>query len=66
MKNPFNSILKTGLVTGLLFTAAVSNAQIVFTDNVNDVPAAPIDGFIGAGLVAGAYFILRKKYKSDR
>ncbi len=45
----------------VLGTAQVS-AQITFPDDVDDeTPAAPIDGFIGVGLLAGAYFGLRKK-----
>ncbi len=39
-----------------------AQAQIIFPDDVDDeAPAAPIDGFILAGLLAGAYFGLTKK-----
>lgn len=45
-------------------TSTVVHPQIVFDDDVEDVPAAPIDGLIGLGLAAGAYLGLRKKFKN--
>ena len=48
------------LISTLSVTAA--NPQIIFPDNVDDeTPAAPIDGFIGLGIVTGIYFGVRKK-----
>lgn len=38
-----------------------ATAQISFPDDVDDeTPAAPIDGFIGLGIAAGAYYGYRK------
>lgn len=65
MKNVYIKTIKAFLIAGLMFMTTASNAQIIFDDDVEDVPAAPIDGFIGVGLLAGAYIILRKKNKSD-
>jgi len=38
-----------------------AQAQIGFDDDVDDeVPAAPIDGLLGLGIVAGAWYGVRK------
>ncbi|MBA3986262.1 MAG: hypothetical protein H0X63_06775, partial [Flavobacteriales bacterium] len=38
-----------------------AQAQISFDNDVDDeVPAAPIDGFIGLGIAAGAYYGIKK------
>jgi hypothetical protein len=63
MKNIHNK-LRTLLFLGafmVLGTTQIS-AQIIFPDDVDDeTPAAPIDGLIGVGLIAGACIGLRKK-----
>jgi len=64
MKTPFKKLnyILTAL-TMLLITAPAAHSQIGWPDgdDVNDeTPAAPIDGFIGLALVAGAYFGIRK------
>ncbi len=51
----------------LLMGSLAANAQIVLPgggdNNIADVPAAPIDGFLSIGLIAGAAIGLRKKIK---
>jgi hypothetical protein len=58
--------------TALIFTALLlmgslaATAQITLpggSDNVEDVPDSPIDGFLTIGLIAGAAIGLRKKIK---
>jgi hypothetical protein len=45
-----------------MLSIATTEAQITFPEDVDDeTPAAPIDGFIGLGIAAGAYFGIRKK-----
>lgn len=50
-----------------LFIVCIStsaSAQISFSNDVNDqAPAAPIDGFVTVGIVAGAFLGLRKRFK---
>lgn len=64
-----NNIKKRSIIlcTALMLTGLSSEAQIFDNDlDVNDeAPAAPIDGLIGVGLAAGAYFGLRKKRKDQ-
>lgn len=63
MKNRY-SIKHLCFVVFIISTLSITstNAQIVFPDDVDDeTPAAPIDGFIGLGIAAGAYFGIRKK-----
>ena len=59
-----NKLHRLMLVFALCFWALSiqpTNAQISFDDDVDDqTPAAPIDGFIGLGLAAGAYYGYRK------
>lgn len=63
MKNLIKSSKKISLLISLIFIVATSDAQIVFEDDVEDVPAVPIDGFIGLGIAAGTYLVLRNKKK---
>lgn len=69
MKRNFKKLNKK---TALIFTALLlmgslaATAQITLpgeSDNVEDVPDAPIDGFLTVGLIAGAAIGLRKKIK---
>jgi hypothetical protein len=58
------------LTSKLVFSAALffcalatqpAQAQISFDDDVDDeTPGAPIDGFIGLGIAAGAWYGIRK------
>lgn len=49
----------------LSLSASAATTQIVFDDEVEDVPPPmPIDGLIGVALAAGAYIGLRKKMKN--
>lgn len=63
MKNLTKSSKKISLLISLIFIVATSDAQIVFEDDVEDVPAAPIDGFIAIGIAAGTYLAFRNKKK---
>ena len=67
MKNISNSFKKKIFIASLflLFSAINVNAQDSFDDNVNDEPAAPIDGFIVAGLIAGSVYGIKKIRKSQ-
>jgi|TARA_R110000850_G_scaffold25797_3_gene74175 hypothetical protein len=57
-------------ISRLVFTAAFAvcalasqpaQAQITFDDDVDDeTPAAPIDGLLGLGIAAGAWYGVRK------
>jgi len=49
----------------MLFASGVVQAQITFDDDVDDTtPAAPIDGLIGLGIAAGAFYGVRKIKKN--
>ncbi|MCR9183224.1 MAG: hypothetical protein NXH73_09885 [Flavobacteriaceae bacterium] len=53
------------VLTAMLFLATMAyqpvHSQITFDDDVDDeVPGAPIDGLLGLGLAAGAYYGIRK------
>ncbi|MNE13674.1 hypothetical protein D3C80_1065160 [compost metagenome] len=59
--------LKTKLFLASLFvvlSATSLKAQDGFPDDVNDEPAVPIDGFVVAGLIAGAALGIKKIRKS--
>ena len=48
----------------IVFISTSASAQIIFANDVNDqAPTVPIDGFITAGIVAGAFLGLRKRFK---
>lgn len=60
-KTPLKRILI--LLTLSFWFAGVSpaQAQITFDDDVDDeTPAAPIDGLLGLGIAAGAWYGVRK------
>ena len=69
MKKNFSFLSrKTALIfTALLLMGSLAvSAQITLpgnSDNVEDVPDSPIDGFLTIGLIAGAAIGLRKKIK---
>ncbi len=61
-----NSIVRKYILSTLflVFISTNASAQITFADDVNDqAPTVPIDGFVTMGIVAGAFFGLRKKIK---
>jgi hypothetical protein len=71
MKNLKKSITKLLIVLPLfIFALAAQPAQaqiLPFDDDIDDqTPAAPIDGFIGLALAAGAYFGIRKIVKKGQ
>ncbi len=58
-------IISCLLLAFSLFTALPAQAQIQFPDDdVDDeTPTAPIDGFLGLGILAGVYYGIRKLKK---
>lgn len=67
MKNISKSLKKKIVFATLclLFSAGTVSAQDPFDENVNDEPAAPIDGFLIAGLIAGSAFGISKIRKNQ-
>lgn len=64
MKNLKRSISRL-VLAATLFVVSIAvhplQAQITFDDDVDDgTPAAPIDGLLGLGLAAGAFYGIRK------
>ncbi len=61
LKKPLSKIL---FALALFFCALATKpvqAQITFDDDVDDTtPGAPIDGLIGLGIAAGAWYGIRK------
>ena len=52
------------LLTALLLVGSLTaNAQITLPGGDDNVPDAPIDGFVAIGLIAGACLGLRKRIK---
>lgn len=49
--------------TLLLMGSLTANAQIILPGGEDNVPDAPIDGFLAVGLIAGACIGLRKRIK---
>ena len=54
------------LVALLLVGGLSANAQIVLPGGDDNIPDAPIDGFLAVGLIAGACIGLRKRIKGMR
>ncbi len=47
-----------------MLSGSPAQAQITFDDDVDDqAPAAPIDGLLGLGIAAGAWYGIRKVRK---
>jgi hypothetical protein len=65
MKSSKSKSNKPFIIAAIIFLAAITNvnAQIGVPDNPEDTPAAPIDGFIGVGLIAAAALGMRRKLK---
>lgn len=54
---PIQKVLIVFTLCFMALSLQTAEAQITFDDDVDDeVPAAPIDGFIGLGIAAGAYY----------
>lgn len=61
---PLNRICMLLALCFLALGIETAQAQIDFPDDTDDeIPTAPIDGFIGLGLVAGAYYGIQKLKK---
>lgn len=50
----------------LLMGSLAANAQIDLPGGDDNIPDAPIDGFMAVGLIAGAYIGLRKQLKGKK
>ncbi len=58
---PIQKVLIAFTLCFMALSLQTAEAQIAFDDDVDDeVPAAPIDGFIGLGIAAGAYYGIKK------
>lgn len=65
-KKLFKGVLRLAFLFCVFSTTNV-HSQITFDDDVDDgTPAAPIDGLLGLGLAAGAYYGIRKIIKKDK
>ncbi len=54
-------ILLTFTVCLFIMASTPGNAQVVFDDDIDDqAPGAPIDGLLGLGLAAGAWYGIKK------
>jgi len=49
----------------MLLMVQPAMAQEGFDEDVDDEPAAPIDGYIYAGLIAGVFIAIRKLKKAE-
>jgi len=70
MKIKKSQYLALVLVIAFVLISATSYAQvdlpdIIFTDNTNDEPVAPISGLIALGLAVGGYLGIRQTRKQD-
>ena len=72
MKSISLNIRKKVFFASLFFVmfTSVASAQLdeeppVFDEDVNDEPAAPIDAYLFAGLIAGSFLAIRKLKKSE-
>ncbi len=61
---PHKKIIPVLILVFTLGTAMPVQSQISFDDDVDDeAPAAPIDGLLGLGLLAGVYYGIQKLRK---
>ncbi len=63
MRTPHMNNVKYLLIVVLLFLTGLAQGQTEFDDDVEDVPAAPIDGLIVPALIAAAYYGYKKTNK---
>ena len=62
-KRNLNGRVKLLLVVLLFAGGMTANAQIGLPPGGDNIPDAPIDGFLAVGLIAGACIGLRKRIK---
>jgi len=61
LKKPLSKILFSLALCFYAMATQPAHSQISFDDDVDDeTPAAPIDGLIGLGIAAGAWYGIRK------